>query len=248
MILVTREPLDPEAVTATVRSETNGAVVTFLGTTRNETGGRRVLYLEYEAYEGMAGKMLTRIAEEIHDRWGIANVSIAHRFGRLELGEVSMVVAVASPHRAAAFEACQYVVGPSQAERAHMEERGVRGRRRVGGHPRAGASSRCLRLSPLFCLSLSKDGFVSLKTKRIYDPASPEDGYRLLVMRRWPRGIRKDAVDAWEKEIAPSEPLRVAFLHEGMPWEEYAPALCQGRCRRSESSSPRWPAVLKANP
>ena len=92
----------------------------------------------------------------------------------------------------------------------------------MGGHPRAGASSRCLRLSPLFCLSLSKDGFVSLKTKRIYDPASPEDGYRLLVMRRWPRGIRKDAVDAWEKEIAPSEPLRVAFLHEGIPWEEYA--------------------------
>ena len=110
MILVTRDPLDPEAVTATARREGNGAVVTFLGTTRNETGGHRVLYLEYEAYEGMAGKMLTRIAEEIHDRWRIADVSIAHRFGRLQPGEVSMVVAVASPHRAAAFEACQYVV------------------------------------------------------------------------------------------------------------------------------------------
>jgi molybdopterin synthase catalytic subunit len=110
MILVTHEPLNSEAVTATVRRESNGAVVTFLGTTRNETGGHRVLYLEYEAYEAMAGKMLTRIAEEIRDRWGIADVSIAHRFGRLELGEVSMVVAVASPHRAAAFEACQYVV------------------------------------------------------------------------------------------------------------------------------------------
>ena len=110
MILVTREPLDPEAVTATVRRESNGAVVTFLGTTRNETGGHRVLYLEYEAYEGMAGKMLTRIAGELSERWGIADVSIAHRFGRLQPGEVSMVVAVASPHRAAAFEACQYVV------------------------------------------------------------------------------------------------------------------------------------------
>ena len=110
MILVTREPLDPEAVTATVRRESNGAVVTFLGTTRNETVGHRVLYLEYEAYEGMAGKMLTRIAGEVSDRWGIADVSIAHRFGRLQPGEVSMVVAVASPHRAAAFEACQYVV------------------------------------------------------------------------------------------------------------------------------------------
>ncbi len=61
-----------------------------------------------------------------------------------------------------------------------------------------------------------------LKIKRIYDPPSPEDGYRLLVMRRWPRGIRKESVDAWEKELGPSEPLRVAFLHEGMPWEEYA--------------------------
>ena len=110
MILVTRDPLDPEAVTATVRREGNGAVVTFLGTTRNETGGHRVLYLEYEAYEGMAGKMLARIAEEVSERWGIADVSIAHRFGRLQPGEVSMVVAVASPHRAAAFEAGQYVV------------------------------------------------------------------------------------------------------------------------------------------
>ena len=110
MILMTREPLNTEALTATVRRESNGGVVTFLGTTRNETGGRRVLYLEYEAYEGMAGKMLARIAEEVTERWGIADVSIAHRFGRLELGEVSMLVAVASPHRAAAFEACQYVV------------------------------------------------------------------------------------------------------------------------------------------
>ena len=110
MILVTREHLDPEAVTATVRRDSNGGVVTFLGTTRNETGGRRVLYLEYEAYEGMAEKMLARIAGEVSERWGIADVSIAHRFGRLQPGEISMVVAVASPHRAAAFEACQYVV------------------------------------------------------------------------------------------------------------------------------------------
>ena len=110
MILVTREPLNAEAVTATVQKESNGGVVTFLGATRNETEGNRVLYLEYEAYEGMAGKMLARIAEEVSERWGIADVSIAHRFGRLQPGEVSMVVAVASPHRAAAFEACQYVV------------------------------------------------------------------------------------------------------------------------------------------
>ena len=110
MILMTREPLDPEAITATVRRDTNGGVVTFLGTTRGETDGRRVIYLEYEAYEGMAKKMLARIAGELRDRWGVTDVSIAHRFGRLEVGEVSLVVAVASPHREAAFEACRYVV------------------------------------------------------------------------------------------------------------------------------------------
>ena len=63
---------------------------------------------------------------------------------------------------------------------------------------------------------------MSLKTKRIYDSPSPEDGYRLLVMRRWPRGIRKEAVDSWDKELAPSEPLRVAYRRGDMPWEEYA--------------------------
>ena len=63
---------------------------------------------------------------------------------------------------------------------------------------------------------------MSLKTKRIYDSPSPEDGYRLLVMRRWPRGIRKEAVDAWEREGSPSEPLRVAYRRGDMPWEEYA--------------------------
>ncbi len=110
MILVTRESLDPEAITATVRKEANGGVVTFLGTTRNDSDGRRVLYLEYEAYEGMAEKMLGLISEEISHRWVITDISIAHRFGRLEIGEISLVVAVASPHRQEAFQACLYTV------------------------------------------------------------------------------------------------------------------------------------------
>ena len=59
-------------------------------------------------------------------------------------------------------------------------------------------------------------------TKRIYDLPQPEDGYRLLVMRRWPRGILREAVDAWEKELGPSEVLRVAYLHRGMSWRTYA--------------------------
>ncbi len=110
MILVTRKPLDTEAITSTVRASANGGIVTFLGTTRDETDGRRVLYLEYEAYQGMAEKMLARVAQEVRERWGITDLAIAHRLGRLEIGEVSLVVAAASPHRAEAFAACQYVV------------------------------------------------------------------------------------------------------------------------------------------
>ena len=71
MILITRDPLDDQAITATVRSHSNGGVVTFLGTTRDETNGRRVMYLEYEAYDQMAEKILSRIAEEINERWGL---------------------------------------------------------------------------------------------------------------------------------------------------------------------------------
>ncbi len=110
MILLTRQQLDPEAITASVSDNANGAAVTFLGVTRNETDGRPVMYLEYEAYEEMAEKLLARIADEIRERWSIRDVAIAHRFGRLEIGEVSLVVAIGSPHRGEAFAACQYAV------------------------------------------------------------------------------------------------------------------------------------------
>ncbi|MBI2170885.1 MAG: molybdenum cofactor biosynthesis protein MoaE [Chloroflexi bacterium] len=110
MILLTREPLNPKTITRSVEDQGNGAVVTFLGVTRNQTDGRGVLYLEYEAYPSMAEKMLARIALEVEAQWGIRRCSIAHRFGRLEIGEVSLVVAIGSPHRAQAFTACAYVV------------------------------------------------------------------------------------------------------------------------------------------
>ena len=110
MIEITREPLVPEVITARVRAPGNGAVVTFLGTTRNGTGDRNVLYLEYEAYEPMAEKKLAEIAGEIRERFGVADVAISHRLGRLEIEEISLVVAVASPHRKDAFAACGYAV------------------------------------------------------------------------------------------------------------------------------------------
>ena len=110
MIEITDAPLDAVAITATVRSDSNGAVVTFLGSTRDSTGNRKVLHLEYEAYRPMADEKLAEVAGEMRQRWSIEDVAIAHRIGRLEIGEVSLVVAVASPHRKEAFAACQYSV------------------------------------------------------------------------------------------------------------------------------------------
>ena len=110
MIEISHTALEPEAITARVRSDSNGAVVTFLGTTRDSTDGRGVLHLEYEAYQPMADQKLAEIADEMKDRWGIEDIAIAHRLGKLEIGEISLVVAVASPHRADAFAACQYSV------------------------------------------------------------------------------------------------------------------------------------------
>ena len=110
MIEITENPLQPEEVTARIRRDTNGGVVTFLGVTRLYNEGRKVEYLEYEAYRPMADKKLAEIAQAIKDNWGLEDVAISHRLGRLQIGEISLVVAVASPHRRQAFEACQYAV------------------------------------------------------------------------------------------------------------------------------------------
>ena len=110
MIEITDRALDPEEITESVRRDSNGAVVTFLGTTRDSTRGREVLHLEYEAYQPMAEKKLSEIADEMQERHGVEDIALFHRTGRLEIGEISLVVAVASPHRKAAFAACQYAV------------------------------------------------------------------------------------------------------------------------------------------
>ena len=110
MIEITYDALDPEAITDRVRSRSAGAVITFLGTTRDSTADREVLYLEYEAYEPMAEKKLAEVAQEMMDRWPLTAVAISHRLGRLEISDISLVVAVSSQHRGHAFEAGQYGV------------------------------------------------------------------------------------------------------------------------------------------
>ena len=110
MIEITNKAIDPQPITASVRRDSNGAVVTFLGTTRRTSMGKTVLYLEYEAYAPMALKKLREIAAEVTEKWPIQDVSIYHRIGRLEIEDISLVVAIASPHRREAFQACGYVV------------------------------------------------------------------------------------------------------------------------------------------
>ena len=110
MIEITYQPLDPDRITAQVRQDANGAVVTFLGTTRDNFEGKRVVRLEYEAYEDMALKKLEEIRRELRSEFGVEDIAIAHRIGPVDIGQISLVVAVASPHRKEAFFACHKVV------------------------------------------------------------------------------------------------------------------------------------------
>ena len=108
---ITREPLDPRSLLDAVRSDECGAIVTFLGVVRvMGDGDRPVDGLAYEAYPEMALPEMRAIGAEASTRFGEARVAIAHRIGDLGLGEVSVAIAVASKHRAVAFDACEYVI------------------------------------------------------------------------------------------------------------------------------------------
>ena len=109
-VLITADPLDPEPLTRHVTTNEDGAVVTFLGVTRDHNAGRRVEYLEYEAYRPMADEQINVIIDEMKARWEIGRVAVAHRTGRVDIGETSMIVAVGAPHRKPAFEAALYFI------------------------------------------------------------------------------------------------------------------------------------------
>jgi molybdopterin converting factor subunit 1 len=109
-VLITGDPLDPEPFTRHVTTDEDGAIVTFLGVSRDHNAGRRVEYLEYEAYRPMADEQINAIIGEMKARWEIGRVAVAHRTGRVDVGETSMVVAVGAPHRKPAFEAALYFV------------------------------------------------------------------------------------------------------------------------------------------
>jgi molybdopterin synthase catalytic subunit len=104
------DPIDAAALVRHVRTDSDGAIVTFDGCVRDNSHGRRTLYLDYESYESMALTKLKEIAADIHAKFAIDRVAIAHRLGRLEIGETSVFIAVSAPHRASAFEACRFAI------------------------------------------------------------------------------------------------------------------------------------------
>jgi molybdopterin synthase catalytic subunit len=107
---VTAEPLDTGAAATLVGAPDCGAVITFVGLVRDNNIGRRVLWLEYEAYEPLALKAFAQIDEEARDRWPSVRLAIHHRTGRVEIGEASIAIAAASAHRADAFGASRYAI------------------------------------------------------------------------------------------------------------------------------------------
>jgi molybdopterin synthase catalytic subunit len=113
MIRLVREPIGVAALQDAGAGD--GAVCLFLGVVRGENEGRSVLRLEYEAYEEMALPQMEEIAALARERFGVSDVRIVHRLGRLEVGEVSVAVAAVSPHRAEAFAACRYAIDTLKA-------------------------------------------------------------------------------------------------------------------------------------
>jgi molybdopterin synthase catalytic subunit/molybdopterin converting factor small subunit len=103
-------PIDVGAVIAEVEDERAGAIATFEGTVRRQSRGRTVIALEYEAYGGMAEKIMDEIAEGVKARYELCEVAITHRVGRCEIGEVSVAIAVSAPHRHDALSACRDVI------------------------------------------------------------------------------------------------------------------------------------------
>ena len=110
MIKITEKAIDVQKVIDTASSLAAGAVSVFIGTIRNTAHGKNVLWLEYEAYESMAVAEIRKITDEASHRWPVLGFGVSHRIGTLKPGEVSVVVAVSTPHRADSFNACQFII------------------------------------------------------------------------------------------------------------------------------------------
>ncbi len=110
MIKITDQPINISEVIELANADGAGAIDVFIGTVRNKTQEKQVTQLEFEAYEGMAVKELEKIAKSAKSKWPVEKIAIYHRKGILEIGEVAVVIAVSTPHRKDAFEACQFAI------------------------------------------------------------------------------------------------------------------------------------------
>ncbi len=116
MIGITKEEIDLGALAHAVEDPAAGAIVTFAGATRNETDGRQVLSLTYQAYDGMAESKLFEVAEQARERFDILKIAVLHRVDTLPVGGVSIGIAVSAGHRPAAFEACRFLIDTIKKE------------------------------------------------------------------------------------------------------------------------------------
>ena len=110
MIEITKETISPEQVVSMAKTNSSGCVVTYVGVIRDYSQGKPVLSVEYQDSKGNAEKALHGIAEQARKRWRLENIAISHRIGKLRVGEINLVVAVASAHRGEGFAACQYII------------------------------------------------------------------------------------------------------------------------------------------
>ena len=110
MIEITSKPISPQFVIDKVKKDDYGAIVTFVGTVRNTTRGRKVAFLEIETRDEKAEAKLHEVVSEINQKWQLHDVAISRRIGKLRVGEIALVIAVAAAHRQEAFQACQYAV------------------------------------------------------------------------------------------------------------------------------------------
>ena len=110
MDLITREPILPESIIGKVKRDEYGAIVTFIGTIRDTTQGRKVIFLRISPYGKKAESKLREVVSVAKQKWQLHDIAISRRVGKLKVGEVALVVAVAAPHRYEAFQACQYIV------------------------------------------------------------------------------------------------------------------------------------------
>ena len=110
LIHISDKPLDLEKITQLVTDDACGAIDIFVGTVRDQTKGKKVLQLDFEAYEKMAISEMAKLAEEAAERWPVKKMAIHHRVGSLRIGETAVIIAVSTPHRNASFEACKFVI------------------------------------------------------------------------------------------------------------------------------------------